>query len=125
SAWITSALCGTSLTRSSAQRPVWEAAMWPREAVVRALCARGERWDVAPGVTALRGDPAGLLRAREQSIAALCGLETLDDWRVPPAIDFATLARAEYFASFPHWLTLASHLRDEEDAFGRWAQRVN
>jgi seryl-tRNA synthetase len=34
---------------------------------------------------------------------------------VPPAIDFATLTRAEYFASFPHWLTLASHLRDEDE----------
>ncbi len=36
--------------------------------------------------------------------------ETTDEWRVPPAIDFATLARADYFASLPQWLTLASHL---------------
>ena len=97
--------------------------MWPREAVVRALCARGELWDVAPGVTALRGDAAALLRALEHAISELCGLETFDDWRVPPAIDFATLARAEYFASFPHWLTLASHLRDEEDTLCRVAKR--
>ena len=97
--------------------------MWPRETVVRALRARGELWDVAPGVTALRGDAAALLRALEHAISELCGLETFDDWRVPPAIDFATLARAEYFASFPHWLTLASHLRDEEDALCRVAER--
>jgi len=97
--------------------------MWPREAVVRALSARGELWDVAPGVTALRGDAAALLRALEHAISDLCRLETFDDWRVPPAIDFATLSRAEYFASFPHWLTLASHLRDEEDTLCRVAER--
>ena len=75
------------------------------------------------GVTALRGDAAALLRDLERAIATLCGLETSDDWRVPPAIDFATLARAEYFASFPHWLTVASHLRDEEDALRAVAER--
>jgi hypothetical protein len=68
----------------------------------------------------LRGDAALLLRDLERAIAALCGLETSDDWRVPPAIDFATLARAEYFASFPHWLTVASHLRDEETRCEQW-----
>ena len=97
--------------------------MWPRDDVIAALRARGELWDVAPGVTALRGDAAALLRNLECAIATLCGLETSDDWRVPPAIDFATLARAEYFASFPHWLTIASHLRDDEDALRTVAER--
>jgi seryl-tRNA synthetase len=87
-----------------------------RDDILRALRARGELWDVVPGVTAMRGDAAALLRDLERAIATLCGLETSDDWRVPPAIDFATLARAEYFASFPHWLTVASHLRDDDDA---------
>ena len=96
--------------------------MSPRDDVVKALRARGELWDVAPGVTALRGDAAELLRALERAIAALCGLETADDWRVPPAIDFATLARAEYFASFPHWLTLASHLSDDDESLRRVAE---
>ena len=90
--------------------------MWPRDEVVRVLRARGELWDVAPGVTALRGDAALLLRAIERTIAAVCELETSDEWYVPPAIDFATLARAEYFASFPQWLTLASHLSDDESS---------
>ena len=97
--------------------------MRQRDDIVSALSARGELWDVAPGVTALRGDAAALLRSLERAIAALCGLETSDDWRVPPAIDFATLARAEYFASFPHWLTVASHLRDEEDTLRTVAER--
>jgi seryl-tRNA synthetase len=97
--------------------------MWPRDEVVRVLRKRGELWDVAPGVTALRGDAAALHRSLERAIAALCGLETTDDWRVPPAIDFATLARGEYFASFPHWLTVASHLSDDEELLGRVAER--
>jgi seryl-tRNA synthetase len=90
--------------------------MWPREEVVRVLRARGELWNVAPGVTALRGDAAALLRSLERAIVALCELETCDEWRVPPAIDFATLARSDYFASFPQWLTLASHLSDDESS---------
>ena len=64
--------------------------MRQRDDIVGALRARGELWDVAPGVTALRGDAAALLRDLERAIATLCGLETADDWRVPPAIDFAT-----------------------------------
>jgi seryl-tRNA synthetase len=95
--------------------------MWPREEVVRVLRARGELWNVAPGVTALRGDAAVLLRSLDRAIAAICELETLDEWRVPPAIDFATLARAEYFASFPQWLTVASHLSDDEASLQRVA----
>jgi len=96
--------------------------MWPRESLVRILRARGELWDVAPGVTALRGDVATLLRDLERAIGALCGHETSDEWRVPPAIDFATLGRAEYFASFPQWLTLASHLSDDAAMLHRVAE---
>ena len=95
--------------------------MWPREEVVRILRARGELWNVAPGVTALRGDAATLLRSLERVIGTICENETRDDWRVPPAIDFATLARADYFASFPQWLTLASHLSDDEPLLQRVA----
>ena len=87
--------------------------MWPREAIIRILRSRGELWEVVPGITVLRGDVATLFRALERTIGAICGLETSDEWRVPPAIDFATLGRAEYFTSFPQWLTLASHLSDD------------
>jgi seryl-tRNA synthetase len=79
------------------------------------LRARGELWDVAPGVTGLRGDAGALYSALERRIADVCSAETRDEWRVPPAIDFATLARADYFTSLPQWLTLASHLSDRED----------
>jgi seryl-tRNA synthetase len=89
--------------------------MWRHSDVLRVLRARGEIWDVAPGVTGLRGDTAILFAALERRIADACLGETSDEWRVPPAIDFATLSRADYFASLPQWLTLASHLSGRED----------
>lgn len=87
--------------------------MWPRDQVIATLRARGELWEPVAGVTALRGDVAQLFRTLERSIAALCEVETIDDWLVPPAIDFASLTRAEYFTSFPQWLTAACHLSDD------------
>ena len=82
--------------------------------VTSALGARGELVEVAPGLVALRGAAALLFRTLDQAITALCLEEASEEWRVPSAIDFATLARADYFASFPQWLTLASHLTDDE-----------
>src|SRR5205823_1854332 len=115
-AWIISAALGISPT------DLPETPMWPREEVVRALRARGELWEPSAGITALRGDAAALFRDLERAIGAVCGLETSDEWRVPPAIGFETLARAEYFASFPHWLTLTSHLSDDEEMLRRVAE---
>jgi len=90
--------------------------MWPRNQVLATLSARGQLWEPVPGVVALRGDVAQLSRVLERTIAALCEAETTDEWRVPPAIDFASLTRAEYFTSFPQWLTAACHLSDDVDA---------
>ena len=96
--------------------------MWQRDDLLRVLRARGELWDVAPGITGLRGDAGVLVTALERRIAESCLEETPDDWRVPPAIDFATLARADYFTSLPQWLTLASHLSDREDVLRHVAE---
>lgn len=90
--------------------------------IVRALRERGQLWEVAPGAVVLGGELAQLMRALEQTIAALCVAESPEEWRVPPAIDFATLARADYFASFPQWLTLVSHLSDDETALRNVAE---
>lgn len=89
--------------------------MW-RECVVARLVERGELWRHAPGLIGLRGETLRLFRALEARLAALAGDETADDWRVPQGVTLETLARAEYFESFPGWLTAASHLRDDRDA---------
>jgi len=89
---------------------------------LKTLRARGDVWDVAPGVTGLRGGAGELFTMLERCIADTCLGETREDWRVPPAIDFGTLARAEYFASMPQWLTLASHLSGREDVLLRVAE---
>ena len=92
-----------------------------RERIVRALAGRGELWEPAPGVVGLRGGTLRRLAAIEARIAALCARQTGDEWRVPAALPLETLERAGYFASFPQWLTLASHLPDDEATLERIA----
>ena len=50
--------------------------MWSRDDVLRALRDRGELWDVAPGVTGLRGDAVALFGTLERRIAEECLDET-------------------------------------------------
>ena len=90
--------------------------------IVRALRERGELSEPAPGIVALRGEVARLMNLLEQTIASVCLAESPEEWRVPPAIGFLTLARADYFASFPQWLTLVSHLSDDEVALQKVAE---
>jgi seryl-tRNA synthetase len=82
--------------------------------VVAELRRRGELWEPLPGVSALRGDALRLLQRIDDEIRALGALECADEWAVPPALPFGTLARADYFASFPQWLTAAAHLSPDE-----------
>ncbi len=90
--------------------------MQTSESVVRTLRARGELWERLPGLVGLRGPVRALHGALEAAFASLALTETDDDWRVPAGVSLATLARADYFASFPHWLTLAGHLSDDTAA---------
>lgn len=90
--------------------------MQRRDDVVHALRQRGDLWEPAPGIVVLGGKIAPLMHALEQTIAAVCVAESPEEWRVPSAIGFSTLARADYFKSFPQWLTLVSHLSDDERA---------
>ena len=87
--------------------------MSQREELLASLRSRGELWEPAPGLFALRGRALARRRRIEQLVASLCAVATHDEWSVPPAIPLATLAQTDYFASFPHWLTLASHLADD------------
>ena len=82
--------------------------------VVAALRARAELWEVAPGIIGLRGNVLTLLHRLEGEIALLAQLDAPEEWAAPPALAMQTLERAGYFASFPFWLTAASHLPDDE-----------
>ncbi len=97
--------------------------MQQRDQIVQTLRERGELTEPVPGVVALSGEAARLMHVLEQTIATLCIAESLDEWRVPPALAFHTLARSDYFASFPQWLTLVSHLSDDENVLRQVAER--
>lgn len=95
--------------------------MLTAETVVRELEASGDLWDAGPGLIGLRGATLALFGAIERAILDLAREEAPEEWRVPAALAFETLGRADYFASFPQWLTLASHFPDDEAALERVA----
>ncbi|MDQ4079783.1 MAG: hypothetical protein M3125_03420, partial [Gemmatimonadota bacterium] len=91
------------------------------ETVAEALRERGELWETAPGIIGLRGNVLSLFRRLEHEIAMLAQVDAPEEWAAPPAVTMSTLDRAEYFASFPFWLTAASHLPDDEATLERIA----
>lgn len=99
--------------------------MWAPETILRVLRERGELWQSAPGLVGLRGDALALLRRVERAIAALALDEAPDEWRLPPAIPLETLERADYFDSFPQWLTVAAHLRNDPAELERVARAAS
>lgn len=84
------------------------------EEVVAELRARGELWEAGAGLIGMRGSLASLYSSVSTVIAETATNEAVDEWRMPQAMSFETLERAQYFDSFPHWLTAASHLKDDE-----------
>ena len=101
------------------------------EQVVAELRARGELWESQPGLVGLRGDALELYErlaqlARATAEAAADDGNVLADacerWRPPAAVALSTLARARYFESFPQWLTLAAHLREDAESLERVAR---
>lgn len=87
--------------------------MWSAESVIRELRERGDLWESAPGLIGLRGETLGLYRSIEGRMAELAASRTEAEWKVPAGISLEALARADYFASFPQWLTAAGHLSDD------------
>ena len=84
------------------------------EEVVRRLRESGSLWDVAPGISGLSGRLAALRREIEEAIADIARAETPNEWCAPAGVSFDTLERAQYFSSFPQWLSTASHLSGDE-----------
>lgn len=89
--------------------------MWPAEAVVRVLTERGDIWESGPGLVGLRDDTLALYRSIEARIAELARNRTGLEWKMPGGVSLESLARADYFASFPQWLTAAGHLSDDPE----------
>ncbi len=89
---------------------------------VEDLMERGLIWCPVPGVLGFRGPARDLFLGLRDRIARLARAEAEDEWLVPPALSLETLRRAEYFSSFPQWLTVASHLGEDVDALERVAR---
>lgn len=96
--------------------------MLRRDEVISILRERDELWEAAPGLIAVRGNARALMECISDALADLARDDTDDEWRVPPGISFETLERAQYFASFPQWLTAASHLSSDESALEQVAK---
>jgi seryl-tRNA synthetase len=98
--------------------------------VVIELRAHGELWEAGPGLVGLRGDTFALYERLERLVAgAAVGAAPPDApceaWRPPAALALATLAQGGYFESFPQWLTLAAHLRDDAESLERVARSAD
>jgi len=84
------------------------------EEVVRRLRESGSLWEVTPGVSGLRGPVGALRREIEEALADIARAETPNEWCAPAGVSLETLERAQYFSSFPQWLSTASHLSSDE-----------
>jgi seryl-tRNA synthetase len=86
------------------------------QSVVHQLKRRGQLWEHAPGLYALRGDALRLYRRLERLIAREAArMAHGQEWLTPSAITLETLARADYFESFPQWLSMISHLSERDE----------
>lgn len=93
--------------------------------VVTELRARDELWEAAPGLVGLRGDALALYERIEGLAADAACDGGCEAWRPPAALALSTLARARYFESFPQWLTLAAHLREDAGTLERVARSAD
>lgn len=96
--------------------------MRQRDALLARLRASGDLWEPAAGLVGFRGETLARLEQVDALTAELCAAEPAEEWRVPQALPLEALERAGYFASFPQWLTLASHLGDDEPTLERIAR---
>lgn len=95
--------------------------MWNADRAVAELQRRGELVQGMDGLVLLRGDALRLFRALESALRVLVFDTDVEEWSVPPALPLGTLERADYFASFPQWLTVAAHVGDDEAQLARLA----
>ena len=99
--------------------------MWTAAEIVDRLRERGELWEPVRGAVGLRGETLRLYEELAAAIGTLTRSVAEEEWRVPAVLDFASLARADYFASFPQWLTVASHLSSDPGRLERLARSAD
>src|SRR5687767_864150 len=84
------------------------------EDVIKDLRESASLWEAGPGLVGLRGSIAELMRDIERQLGGLARLATGGGWRTPAGGSCGTRRRAGAFASFPQWLSTASHLSGDE-----------
>lgn len=115
---------GGGSTRSA---PLESGRLRSQETIIGTLLLRGDLWEVAPGITGLRGPTRALFETISHRVRTHGGDVASEpsggpeEWRLPAAVPLGTLHRAEYFQSFPQWLTAAAHLSDDPAALERVA----
>lgn len=92
-----------------AARPRHRAPIWDE------LIARGRISSSGPGCVALLGDAARLAQALDRRFTAIAHGFGAVDHQYPALIARDTMERCDYFASFPHHVTFAPHLREAVD----------
>lgn len=90
--------------------------------VLDVLRARGDIWSPTPGFVGFRGATLLLFEAMETLAKSVARDLAPESWQTPAAISFEALERADYFASFPQWLTGLAHLSDDPADLARVAE---
>lgn len=93
--------------------------------IVATLVDRGDLWEVAPGVVGLKGYARALFDLIAHLVQDAQRAAEPEEWKLPEAVPFQVLDRADYFQSFPGWLTAASHLSDQPESLERVACSPN
>jgi seryl-tRNA synthetase len=108
------------------ERPVlWRSAATPayRAPIWDDLVRSGEVVSAGPGCVALIGDACRLVAALDRRFAAIAhDAFGAIDHQYPVVIARDVMERCDYFASFPHHITFALHLREGMDGITRVAE---
>ncbi|HEX8796819.1 MAG TPA: hypothetical protein VF765_37965 [Polyangiaceae bacterium] len=84
------------------------------------LRKRGWVVEIAPGRVSLRGPALALVRALDEDCAKIARSLDAREESHPALVPAQVLARCGYFASFPHTVSLVTHLGEDYDAIERF-----
>lgn len=84
------------------------------------LCKRGWIVEIAPGRASLRGPALAVVRALDDDCAKIARSLDATEESHPALVPAHVLARCGYFGSFPHTVSLVTHLSEGYDAIERF-----